>query len=312
MKGSWRRALPLAAAIPLLGVVELLLAITFSHRAPTEPEWGAARSRVAELRKQADAIVIAPWWSEPYARKAFGDELLPLRDVARPDATRYKKLVEVSAVGQHLAEVSDWRVLSDEALGSSLRARVLENPQPVTLTTDFVDRIEEGRAEALHRFSNRDDVCTFRTNEPIVAPGLFGHPAMPARRFVCGNQPWLSVGVTVQDDLDFHARRCIWSHPPAGGSVVVRFPDTTLGSVIHGHMGIHATVEREKRGAPIELDVSVDGDVVGHARHEDGEGWALFVAPLGAHANEKNARVEFTFRTADANERHLCWEADSR
>jgi hypothetical protein len=58
--------------------------------------------------------------------------------------------------------------------------------------------------------------------------------------------------------------------------------------------------------------VAVDGDTVGTVRHEDGEGWKLFTVPLGAHAEERTATVTFRVRTTNANERHLCWEADSR
>jgi len=45
--------------------------------------------------------------------------------------------------------------------------------------------------------------------------------------------------------------------------------------------------------------------------HRDGEGWRLFVLPLGAHANKK-ADVEFRISSRRSHDRQFCFEVDSR
>jgi hypothetical protein len=310
--------LKLALGLPALGLVELVLHLIFAHAAPTPDDWAGARPRALALRAEAAGVVVSPWWAEPHARKGLGEQVLPLRDVARPDESRYPRLLEISAMGKHLPELDGWRVLREEPLGHALTARLLENPRPVAVRFDFTDAVEAGpgaggpgTSTAAWLVGGSEQPCPWRDAEPVVAPGLFGHPAMPRRRHACGHQPWQSVGVTVQDDQRHRARRCVWSHPPNNGEVIVRFPAVPLGREIHGHMGIHWTLERERRGAPVFLDVLLDGVHAGQARHDDGQGWAAFSIPTGERAG-KTAAVEIRLRTPDANERQICWEADTR
>lgn len=301
----------LACGIPALGLVELGLHLAFARSAPTEADWAAARPRVEALHGEAGAAVVAPWWAEPHARKAFGEQVLPLRDVARADESRYPRLLEISAWGQRLPELSGWRLVREEKLGHSLTARLLENPAPAAVRFDLTDAVEVGRAEVAYRFADHAVACSLREGEPVAAPGLFGHPAMPSRRYRCGPQPWQSVGVTVQDDQRHRARRCVWSHPPEGGAVALRFARVELARVLRGHVGIHWTLEREGRGAPVFVDAFVDGEMVGQARHDDGQGWALFELPLGRHA-DATADLELRIHSPHADGRHVCWEADVR
>lgn len=311
MSLSSHQKLLLAASIPALGLVELGLHLFFAHRAPTEAQWAEARPRVIELRAQAAGAVVAPWWAEPHARQAFGEEVLPLRDVARPDESRYPTLLEISALGEHLPELAGWRVLREERVGPALTARLLENPRPATVRFSLTDAIEAGRAEVRWQVGEQPAPCAFHDDAPVVAPGLFGHPAMPPRRFVCGKQAWQSVGVTVQDDERFRARRCVWAHPPQDGEVQIRFSDVPLAHVLRGHWSIHWTLEREQRGAPIFLDAFVEGEHIGQARHDDGQGWAVFELPLGEHARETGS-LELRIHSPDAADRQICFDADLR
>jgi hypothetical protein len=307
-----RPALFVAAVVPVLGLVELGLSLAYAARTPKDPDWDAARPAIEALKKEGDLLTVSPYWAEPHARRAFGDGLFPLRDVARPDVSRYPRVLEVSVLGKRDPELSGLTIEKREPLAHGLELFTLTNPSPARVRTDFVDLVDEGRAEVTVVNGQREDVCPFRTSEAVVAPGLFGHPTLPPRRHVCGRQAWQSVGVTVHEDESYRARRCIWTHPVQGGETSIRFHDVELGSVIRGHMSLHWTLERARGGAPIDVEVAVDGDTVGTVRHEDGEGWKLFTVPLGAHAEERTATVTFRVRTTNANERHLCWEADSR
>jgi hypothetical protein len=62
----------------------------------------------------------------------------------------------------------------------------------------------------------------------------------------------------------------------------------------------------------VTLTVRVNGDPIGAVTHADGDGWAAFELPLGAHAGAAQAEVEFAVTTPDYNHRHYCFEADTR
>lgn len=301
-----------ALAVPVVGLVELALSLFFAWRTPKTADWAAAVDRVATLRSQADGAVVAPWWAEPHARRAYGESILPLRDTARPDETRYATLLEISANGERLPETSTWRVRSEEVAAHGVTLRLLENPSPVRVIADFVDRVNPRQAEVSVVTGDRVERCNWGEGEAVVAPGLFGHPTLPAKRFACARRPYISVATTVHEDENYRARRCIWSHPPDAGALVVRFRDVPLGTVIRGHLSIHWTLEREKRGAPVDLDVEVDGERVGTTRHEDGTGWKAWEIPVGTHANTVAREVAFRVHSDNTNERHVCWEADTR
>src|SRR5262245_37726671 len=89
-----------ALFVPVFGLFELGAHVYFSRRAPTTEAWTGVRPFVASAYKPENVVVVAPYWAEPMARLAFGDELMPLRDVARPDVTRYPEALEVSILGQ--------------------------------------------------------------------------------------------------------------------------------------------------------------------------------------------------------------------
>jgi hypothetical protein len=235
---------------------------------------------------------------------------MPLRDVARPDVTRYDHAVELSILGEHAPELTGWREEGRRREGKFLLRR-LANPSPVQVRYDFVDHAHPPFADV--RGTDPAVTCPWTTQGRVGAAGPFGHPVWPAERFQCpGGNDFFNVGVTVIGDEEFHPRRCLWSHPFAKGEVVTRFHHVPLGRILRGHGGLYWHTEREKRGAPVTLTVRVDGDPVGSAVHRDGDGWALFQFDLGAHAGEADADVEIGVSSARNFERHFCWEADTR
>lgn len=302
-------ALALLAAAPL----ELAASLYFAARTPKEPDWDAARARVLEARKDADGVVVAPRWAEPHARRAFGDEAFPLGVVARADESRLRRVVEVSVRGATLPELDGFRTVREEPLGGGLVLRVREHPSPAVVTTDFVSLVETGAAEvAFHYGPSAQARCTFSTENPVVAPGLFGHPTLPKARYRCGARPYLSVGATVHEDERYLPRRCVWTHPPDGGKARIAFKNVPLGKVVRGHLSIHWTLERDAPGTPVRFAVTVDGKKLGTETHRDGEGWKLFSMPTGEAGGRTADEVVFEIDSDSANDRHVCWEADSR
>lgn len=311
-KVSIRLRWALALSIPIVGVLELGLSAWTARRVPRDGDFSSAKPRLVELRREADGVVVAPRWIEPVARMALGDQVLPLRDVARADESTYGKVVEISANGARLPELSGFQVLKTEELGGGLAARLLANPAQARPTFDFTSAVEQGKADVAWSFPDRREPCPWKTGLSVVAPGLFGHPTMPSDRYPCGRAAWQSVGVTVHDDEHHDPRRCVWSHPPQGGDVSLVFRDVPLGKVVHGHLSLHWTLERDRPGTPIAFVVRVDGAEVGRDVHKDGEGWRAFSIPLGAKADTRAGEVELRIESANANERQACWEADSR
>ncbi|MBK8258481.1 MAG: hypothetical protein IPK82_38205 [Polyangiaceae bacterium] len=154
--------------------------------------------------------------------------------------------------------------------------------------------------------------CRFAPHAQTMSGNLGGNPTFPAQRFECAGGPFFNVGVTVIADEEFRPRRCLWSHPPRIGEIVTQFRDVALGSTIVGHGGLYWMIEREKKGAPIELSVRVDGEEVGRFVHQDGQGWARFEIPLGVHINKQHAQVEFGVSSKNHLHRHFCFEARSQ
>lgn len=296
-------------AIPLLGLLELGAHLWSSRRPPAFDAWFEVTSAVREMKQEGDLVVIAPPWADPAARRALGDELMPLRDVARPDLTRYAHAIEVSILDARAEELSGFREVERRAQGR-FSIRRLENPNPATVVYDFVDHIRPPSVDV--RGTDPPVTCLWNARAQIVAGGLGGHPTFPASRFECPGGVFFNISVTVIADEEFRPRRCIWSHPFARGEIVTRFHDVPLGRVIRGHSGMYWIIERELRGAPISLTVRVDGEPIGTVVHKDGDGWAPFELPLGAHERARAREVEFAVSSPNYRERHFCFEADTR
>jgi hypothetical protein len=293
-------------AVPVLGLAELVAHLWFAARPPSLDAWGDVAGAVRETKQEGDLLVVAPAWADPAARRAFGDALMPLRDVARPDVTRYAHALEVGILGEEAPELAGWREESRRREGKFLLRR-LANPAPAHVAYDFVDHARPPFADV--RDTEPMAQCAFTPRARVSASGPFGHPVWPAERFECPGGEVFNVGVTVIGDEEFRPRRCMWAHPPPRGEVVLRYRHVPLGRTIHGHGGVYWIVERERRGAPVTLTVRVDGDTVGRVVHRDGDGWAPFDLDLGAHAGAADAEVEIAV-SSPANQ--FCFEADTR
>lgn len=296
-------------AIPALGIVELGAHFYFARRPPSFDAWLDVAGAVRAARQEGDVVVIAPAWADPAARRGLGEELMPVRDVARPDVTRYAHAIEVSILGERAGELRGWREEARRDEGK-FTIRRLANPSPARVVYDFVDHARHPEADV--RGTDPPVTCTWNTRAPILSGGLAGHPTFPPERFECPGGPFFNVSVTVIADRDFRPRRCLWSHPFARGEIVTTFHEVPLGKEIRGHGGLTWIVERELKGAPITLTVRVDGEPIGTVTHDDGEGWKPFSFALGAHAGAASAEVEFAVASRRYTGRHFCFEADTR
>ena len=306
MSESRRRATQvlLVLALPLLGLLELAAHLWLRDRAPDFAAYEALGPGVAPLRQDGDLVVVEPRWAEPLV---FGAVPVSIRQAAPPDLEGYEHAVEVSLFGARSPRTEAWRLLESREIGA-FTVRRLENPHPRPSVFDFVDALSPRHAEV----SFDDRRCLWTASAPVVAGGLGGHPAFPSARFSCGEQPWFNVSETVIADERFRPRRCLWAHPPSRGALTIRYHDVTLGERLVGHGGMYWIIERERKGTPVHLTVTVDGESVGEHVHRDGDGWARFEMALGRFAGERVAEVTFAVRSDDYRDRHFCFEARSQ
>jgi hypothetical protein len=305
---SWTRSLWLL--VPLVGLVELVAHFVFARRAPTDAEWQAVRASVVELRREHELVVVAPRWAEPLARRALGEAMMPLRDVARPDETGYPRALELSALGASAPELDGWRVVEERSIGK-LRIRLRENPAPARVLFDFVDALGPEQAQVFERTAGEIRACAWQPHARRSAGGLPGPPAFPARRFVCPEGDPFFVGATVIDDPEYRARRCIWAQPTPAGPLVVRFEKVGVGVKIRGHAGMPWLILRDVRGLPVELEVTVGGRSIGTLSHREEQGWQAFEFETGELAG-RVTDVEFSIRSREARDRQFCFHADTR
>jgi hypothetical protein len=306
---SWARYLPLA--VPVFGLAELGAHSFFSGRAPSAGQWSDVRPLVASWFVPGDVVVVAPYWAEPMARWKLGDDLMPTRDVARPDATRYSEAIEVSALGSRSPELAGWRVVR-EAKKGPFTLRAYSNPAPPAITYDFVDHLGPDSVESTIETPGAKTRCAFTASAPVEGGGLGGPPIYPASRFVCpGEPPHVFVGVTIIDDEQARPRRCVWAHPPGGdGEIVARYRAVPLGAKIHGHAGMGWLIERDRAVPPFTLRIVAGSGEVGRVVHQPGDFWKGFEIDLGTAAHT-TADVEFHV-SAPSGGTHVCFEADSR
>jgi hypothetical protein len=307
--GAKKRGLYLWLLVPLAGVLELVGQFWCEHRAPRMDEYAMLKGPVASIKRAGDVVVVSPDWAEPLVRRALGDALMPTDEVARGDISRFDRAIEVSLLGEHARELRDFHEVGRREVGSFV-IRALENPHVEKVVYDFVDHVRPPFARVLG--TSPPITCDWADHARVLSGGLGGHPTFPAARFLCPGGEFFNVGVTIIADQSFLPRRCIWSHPFQTGQIVTHFEGVTLGDRIVGHGGMYWHTERPKTGAPIKLDVAVDGDVIGTYVHIDGDGWSPFDFSLGDHAHEPSASVEFRVSSSDYRHRHFCFEATSR
>ncbi len=293
--------------VPLLGLGEAALHLYQAHRAPTLADWEQVEPKVAEMRQGQELVVPAPYWADPLARHAFGDRLMPLRDVARPDVSAYTEALEVGILGETSPELGGWRESERRDVGR-FRIRRLKNPNPRAVRFDFVESLAPGRVRVT---DGNGKPCNWNANARVETGGLHGHIAFPPQRFECGGGEFFFVGNTVVDDQRYRPHRCIWAHPSGSAPLTIHFSQVTLGSAIRGYAGLSYFLFRDGLGTPVELEVRVDDRSIGRFVYHSENGWAPWEFSVGDAAG-KTADVEFLVSSASAQDRHFCFYADTR
>ncbi len=298
-------------AIPLFGLIELGASLYFSRRFPSVDEWRALKAPVGALKQAKDLLVIAPEWAEPVARNAFSDSLMPIADVARPDEAGYPRAIEVSALGNVNPLVATWPVTAEKQVGKfALRTRT--NPAyepPLFVITDHAAPPDLTVSE--RGPSGESKPCRYGTRPPSSASGLLAPPAFPRQRFSCGAGEANFVGVTIIDDQNYRARRCLWANPAPGGLLTLNFANVPIGDQLYGYLGFSFFRFRDHGWPAVTISFSVDGVPVGSHAHLPESGWQPFrFSTTQFRASTHEVRVEILGN--ESRELELCFYAATR
>lgn len=297
------------AAVPLVGVVELILHVKqTTSDVVSDTDWLAARDAVKAEAKPDDLVIFAPFWADPVGRRFFGDELAGLAREARPDESRFARAIEVGIRGEHRPELAGWKKASERQVGK-ITVGVYENPAPVRVLTDAVALVSPDRMTVSQVHNGGETPCAFQHG--AGQPGGLGvpqGPAVPGDKFVCGGGGF--VGLAVLHALDHHPHSCIFVSPPGQGSALrIKLSNVDFGSSLHGHSGVQWLTERTPSAERITLAFSAFGRPVGQNVHRVGAGWTGFEFPTPELAGKKG---ELVADVTGAGPRAYCFEVDTR
>jgi hypothetical protein len=297
-------------SLPLIGLGELGAHFYFAAAAPRESDWENLVPLVDHQRQPGDLVTIAPDWAEPLARSALGEEVMPLADIARNDATGYAHAVEVSLFGKRSSELQGWRELSFEEQGL-FSVRRLQNPKFTPVLYAFNDHVQRNQLFVVEWNGEAERTCDYTDRARVTAGGLGGHVTYPRQRYRCSGGEDYFVGVTVADDQRYRPRRCIFAHPPVNAMLHLRFPAVPAGKLLRGWGGRSFLLSRDGGGTPVEFAAYVDGKEVGRRLFNDDQGFSEFEFPIPEVANEP-VEVTFEVQTRVAQNRDFCFEAEMR
>lgn len=298
----------LAAAVPAVGLVELLAHVVQISTVVPERDWRAARAYVAAQAKPEDLIAFTPRWADPLGREFFGPGLATLEREARDDETRFPRAFEVSIRGFHLPALSGWKRTDRRTFGG-VSVTTLENPAPATVLSDLVSMLDpQHLGVSLVQGADRESDCSFVPNASVVSGGLgAGMPLSGGPRFVCpGNA---AVATTIATDLDYYPHRCIYAAPPGDSTLRMRFSSVAFGRALSGHHDVY--IETGPDGLPLTIVFKTDETVIGRATYRDGDGWKTFEFDTSTLAG-KRADLVVEVSSGGGGRRGYCFEASTR
>jgi len=294
--------------VPAIAVCELALHLHQVSSVVPDSDWANAKAEVEKRAKPDDLVAFAPRWVDPIGREHFGSGIATFEREAYPDVTRFPRAIEVGIRGEHLADLAGWKEVDHEKAGA-ITITTFENPSPVTLRDDLLRHV--GKAEMHVELDGPQGPreCQFG-RFGVQTGGLGFGPAVPAMRYQCGGGAF--AGISILPDVDYRPRRCIYAPAQGSGQIVrIRTDAFQFGRVLHGHHGLYVEAERDKKGAPVEIELRSGDKSLGRLVHRDGEGWKGFELDTSDLAG-KTADLEADVTSSSRDRRMYCFEVDAR
>lgn len=286
-------------------------------------QWGEIRRLLENKLTANDLVLMYPSWIDPIGRMHLGDDIMTEQRVARADESRFARAFEVSWRGHRSPDTANWRV-KNETLFGALQVRELENPQHVPVINDLVQMFTPAQAQAsiaktvddkdIANSGNIDpsqqaEPCNWNQVKPMTGPLGFG-PAAPAVRALCPSGVW--VGVTINADMDYRPRKCIYAPPPGSGEAIrLQFASVQFGHSLQGHHALYVEAERDGKGVPVEIVFATPKGRIGRAVHHDGAGWTKFSFDT-TQLQGQIEPLQVTISAANGHRRMYCFEATTR
>jgi len=234
----------------------------------------------------------------------MGPELATIERMAFADVSRYSRAIEVSIRGEHREELAGWKNAGLASFGH-IEITTWENPSPRPVIDDPMqtNRIRVSRIDGQGEQNCGLEHTSSQTAGTYYPPGI----PLPGDRFNCAGS---IVAITIMPVLDYSARRCITAMPAQGTKFRVVFQSVKLGKALHGNHGLYAENEREKKGSPVTIDVSIGSEHVGRATHHDGDGWSYFEFSTSDRAGQTADVIADI--ASSGSDRNYCFEMTSR
>lgn len=296
--------------VPVVALSELVAHLWISVRAPNPSEWAAIAGPVRRLATPGSALVVAPRWAEPLARHVLGDELWPIADLARPNDSGVRQVVEISLFGATDPATATWPVERQLSQGP-FHFTSRKNPHYEPAQFSLVDAVRRAEANVFRRVDGARYPCTWRQNLAPSTGGLHGHVAFPRERYMCGRGQDEFVGVTLIDDDRYEPRQCVWVQAPREGEQWLSIDDAPFGRKLDLYAGSSYFLMRDGTSAPVTIEAFVDGSPAGKAVYHDPDGWSHFAFGTPKSAGQRG-RLELKISSQQAGGRSVCLAAETR
>ncbi len=122
-------------------------------------------------------------------------------------------------------------------------------------------------------------------------------------RFRCGPEDWIWVGVSTVRIQD-RDESCIWMHPTAEGTLVLRWDSLTRMGVVRGRAGVSDQAAATGRESTVDLSVAVDGAAALQEQFRFERGLQTWRVDLPAGAPTMQLALEVS--ATDTGMAHFC------
>lgn len=294
----------LLALLPLLGLAELALHRYFATRAPGLAAYEALAPELLRRKRPGIPVVVAPRWAEPLLRQA-APAAFPIGELARPDDSGFAGFLEVSLLGQQAPELAQLPIRERQRSGE-FSLVLHDNPGFVPRRFDFVGAVESGEVEVWHALSGQRSACPWRERARGTTGGLHGAAARPSQGFDCAGERAASVSLI--EDEQYRARRCILVDPPRAGQLVLHFSSVPASARLVGFAGFPYFQSRDDTTRPVELTIAEAGRELGRHAADPRAGWQRFDLPRPA----PGGAVELTLARRAGEPLDFCFALEAR
>ncbi len=291
---------------PALALLLLFVGITlwswyfYAQRAaevPAPGDWRAAVEYVKGQFKDGDLLVSVPWWADE-GEENYVEAGLPYRFLQRVDKevfAGYSRLWVLATFGrfkEDQAEKRGYRLEKLQKIGP-ISVYLYSIPQPEPLSYDFRENIDKARVFV--RSNRRDRDC--RKWDAAK------------RMHFCGPASWHWVGPeTIERDMA--QRDVLWAHPMAEGEIHIAYDNVPIKKELVVQHGLSEYSVRLKEGAPVLIDVYIDGVLQKRIKQDNVRGWFIDrIEPEGMLGDRHE--VEFVIRTRNEGRRHFHFSAQA-